>query len=544
MKLNFKPVFIFLFFIIKSKAYALDGIDELKKRVNSPEVVVVGPTALNLKSSFTIIAEKIILDGPIVTNGYALTLICRYLEQTNNGSISGFSKEERPFDLQPSQIGAPQTAPKLKPGVNGVNGFSGIKGIQGNKQPGSIQIFAGVIVGNLTIDGEGQVGTRGGQGQPGQDAGPGGEGQEARRHFLNLARKPSYSGAPGGEGGVGGDGGRGGEGGNPIPIEVHYGKSFVRNDGVLVEKELERNPNSSIISKKGPPGQGGVPGENGKSGHGGVGGPGARTMFSLPKDGGVGQSGPEQQKTGSLGPIGNNMEFVEGSVVINPTYKDLMSNYFVAQSLVDVSNDARVIDTTIRDLILNLDKGLATDLNARIKILKNGILKIIQNKKIFQKMSDQKLNVSEDTLKIQINNEKTLTSLLKILEAHDGEYSESQFKQILKESELNLQKALVETVESMKQVALRIMEIKDRSDYMEPQIKSINGYKIFGPKALEEWVFRQDEVGARDKIALLPKIRTELLGRISSYPLRVLKETDFDSSIKNTEIEAIPNDLK
>lgn len=543
MKLNFKPVYIFLFFIIASIAFALDGIEELKKRAKSPEVVVIGPDALNLESSFTVIAEKIILDGPIVTNGYALTFICRYLEQTNNGSISGFSKKERPFDLQPSQIGAPQTAPKLQPGVNGINGFSGIKGIQGNKQPGSIQIFAGVIVGNLKIDGQGQVGTRGGQGQPGQDAGPGGEGQEARRHFLNLARKPAYPGAPGGQGGVGGDGGQGGEGGNPIPIEVHYGKSFVRNEGVLVEKALESNPNASIISKKGPPGQGGIPGENGKSGAGGVGGAGARTVFSLPKDAAVGLTGPEQQKTGSLGPVGINSEVIEGSVFINPTYKDLMSNYLVAQSLVDVANEARVIDTTIRDIILNLDKGLATDLNARIKILKNGITKIVENKKNFEKTA-QKLNVSQDILKIQLNNEKMLTSLLKILETHDGEYSENHFKQILKESELNLQKALSETVESMKQVALRIMEIKDRSDYMEPQIKSINGYKIFGPKALEEWVFRQGEVGARDKIALLPKIRTELLGRTSSYHLRILKEIDFDTTIKNTEIEAIPNDLK
>jgi hypothetical protein len=67
--------------------------------------------------------------GRIVTNGYSLTLICRYLEQ-GKWSISGFSKEERPFDLQPSQIGAPEAAPKNQKGVNGINGDTGIRGMQ------------------------------------------------------------------------------------------------------------------------------------------------------------------------------------------------------------------------------------------------------------------------------------------------------------------------------------------------------------------------------------------------------------------------------
>jgi hypothetical protein len=109
--------------------------------------------------------------------------------------------------------------------------------------------------------------------------------------------------------------------------------------------------------------------------------------------------------------------------------------------------------------------------------------------------SAQKIDIPEDTLKIRYDNEKILTSLLRVLESHDGGYSEKQFKEVLRESELDEKKLLLTLLNQWSLVALRIMEIKDRRDYMEPQIKSINGYKIFGPKALEEWVFKQGEVG-------------------------------------------------
>jgi hypothetical protein len=224
------------------------------------KMVLPGPLLLT--------ADEVILQAPIVTQGYSLDVETRALTLDPAASIVAFEgspptiSDIPPEYLTPAAEGA-DGAGQGDNGAIGRTGYTGTAGMGAAVAPSEISLFAAQVDGVVHIDGRGQSGGQGGAGGKGQEGGKGGLGTKAES-VLIFDSKHAGAGGRGGAFGPGGKGGRGGKGGLPVPV------SFSTVTSV---------DTSQIRVGPGKGGAGGAPGMPGKHGEGGGKGPGDRTTF-------------------------------------------------------------------------------------------------------------------------------------------------------------------------------------------------------------------------------------------------------------------------
>lgn len=220
---------------------------------------------VDLKEDTQWIADEIVVNAPVVTNGKMLLIVARRLVFGDGAHIKAFAQPALALDGEGPAFPS-AAAVGATPGAAGTDGSKGKDGITGNPGMGAegalpkeIVIFTASVEGSVLIDAKGQDGGKGGKGGPGQDGGSGAQGSRAicRAFAANTA---AGTGGKGGNAGPGGKGGTGGQGGAPVPFQL------------LTAGEA---PTGQKIAKwncvPGAPGDGG---ESGKAGAAGKGGPG------------------------------------------------------------------------------------------------------------------------------------------------------------------------------------------------------------------------------------------------------------------------------
>lgn len=222
--------------------------------------------AVDLRRDTQWVADEVIINAPVVTNGNMLLIVARRLHWREGAAIRGFQKPLLPLDGEgpPYPSAAPAGAGL---GANGSDGKPGKLGVQGNPGMGAegalpkeIVIFAGAIDGKVIIDGTGQVGGGGGKGGRGQDGGSGAQGTKAICRAL-AANTAAGRGGAGGVAGSGGKGGIGGLGGAPVPFQL-----------LTAVEDLTGERVPQWVCQPGAGGEGGAVGEPGQPGKGGPGG--------------------------------------------------------------------------------------------------------------------------------------------------------------------------------------------------------------------------------------------------------------------------------
>lgn len=263
-----------------------------------------------LQEPTLIMADKVIIDTKIITNGHQLEIGAYEIEFTDKGKVYAFGEhlaedvsKERKISLLEAQknlssqnacfsgylekpahqgtanhsvstLGRAHNATGHRGAVHGVQGYHGAPGqIGGRGEDGMINPSPIVLLTNRftgrspSVNGNGQKGADGGGGQHGQD---GFAGQDGGHGYAFCYRNPfvsdiSHRGGNGGKGGFGGKGGAGGNGGiggsNSEVILVHGGTKAI----------FDSEKFSSAVGVKGIKGK---KGNNGAAGSGGRGGNG------------------------------------------------------------------------------------------------------------------------------------------------------------------------------------------------------------------------------------------------------------------------------
>ncbi len=277
------------------------------KRAN---IIKLSGNMIVLDEPTTIMADKVIVDTKIITNGKQLEIGAYEIEFTENGKIYAFgehlaedyAKSKRISVIKAEEILANQNScfsghlvkPKQQGTANhsvnpltrahnatghrgaghGVQGYHGAPGKIGGRgedgliNPQPIVLLTNRFIGhNPTVNGNGQKGADGGDGQHGQS---GFKGQDGGHGYAFCYRNPftkdiSRRGGNGGKGGFGGKGGAGGDGGvggsNSEVILIHGGTEAIFDDQKF----------QSVVGEKGIAGR---KGNNGNPGAGGKGGNG------------------------------------------------------------------------------------------------------------------------------------------------------------------------------------------------------------------------------------------------------------------------------
>lgn len=227
---------------------------------------------LHLESNLDIKAHIIEVYSDIVTHGNKLSLTAFEIHFKNGlKRIIGFdnSAPGTPgFDVSKKDRFLHGTGLISQSAIHlmGEEGGPGISGKSGHLSPESINLLAIRIIGNVHIDGNGQMGGQGQQGGMGGHGSHGAKGAPGSAHANALGRSTTSGGQgyQGSYGGLGGKGGTGGSGGKNIPVFVFTSV---------------KPQNLTIQSNPGEGGAGGRPGPVGLSGNPGPGGDGARDVY-------------------------------------------------------------------------------------------------------------------------------------------------------------------------------------------------------------------------------------------------------------------------
>lgn len=241
---------------------------------NRHEMIIMRKDApLYLTAETYIKAEKVIINRSIVTNGFGLTIEARELVLSPDVEIKSFDKPnlQQSFvdttltNTRPSGLSCSVSGTAAK--EIGIAGTTGLNGFDVKEIPHQITIYATLINGQLTINGNGQQGGKGGKGGKGGRGLDGCDGENGEASCSGLLGtgdgrvRHGGAGKNGAHGGLGGSGGRGGQGGQNTLINI----SYLTNVNTA-ELKLSSHP--------GVGGDGGEPGDNGLSGAPGAGGNG------------------------------------------------------------------------------------------------------------------------------------------------------------------------------------------------------------------------------------------------------------------------------
>ncbi|TNF27781.1 MAG: hypothetical protein EP319_10595 [Deltaproteobacteria bacterium] len=278
--------------------------------INNSKIIKLDQDIIVLKEPTTIVADKVVINAAIITNGYKFEVGAHEIEFGKKGIIYSYGEhlavdyskehgiseyeaeeklhnanscfsgkikkiEKRPKLGNPSNISGPARAATSGSGaghgIQGIHGTPGLKGERGKDgdyNPMPVVLLANRFTGEpAKIIGKGQTGQAGQDGQDGQN---GGRGQTGGKGYAFCYREPWISdierrGGNGGKGGFagrGGDGGNGGFGGSNIELLLfHGGTNRVFKD-------------TKLISEVGDGGLGGNFGANGNPGAGGTRGDG------------------------------------------------------------------------------------------------------------------------------------------------------------------------------------------------------------------------------------------------------------------------------
>ncbi len=314
MKKTFTYVFCFLLILFARGSSQMSAGENIRSSslggavLESYRKLVIPSSGFDLSENTIIRLDEMVLEGPLVTHGFALQIDVQRLIFSPGGKIIAFTQASSQGPVgNPGMDGSPGSSADGR-GNRGEDGHApllaggkGATGQEGLQTPGQISIFAQSFEGKPEIVGIGQKGGTGGIGGKGGKGGRGGNGSlgEARCWPFGPDKKGG-DGGTGGAGGKGGLGGDGGKGGKAVSIEFIFGKS--ENEHTRLNSDLF----SDIISQ---PGSGGEPGKGGEGGEPGDGGsPGGAhstvcgVFFSDSVEGGnPGSIGP----LGSLGDVGN-----------------------------------------------------------------------------------------------------------------------------------------------------------------------------------------------------------------------------------------------
>lgn len=510
-----------------------DELEDFLERIREPDRVnVAAQGPLVMKSRLLLMAEKIVLKGKIVTNGFGLTIVARTLEFVDGAEIVAFESAQVSNANQRTVQPAPDNAKRQQRGSNGEAGQSGFNGFAAHQSPGQIQIYAGVVIGAPHINGTGQQGGAGGQGQNGQNGGKGGMGSPAKTGGWGLWwNKGPGRGAPGGSGGTGGGGGAGGDGGAPVPIELHYGRYFKRDaNNQLEELVLREDAEVILVSKGGTGGVGGIAGANGQSGAGGAGGNASRTIWKSSGSGKVGADGSANTSAGAQGAPGADNSAAPSSVV-ESTFNGIASASLRAEALVRAMNNARRADSLLRDYFQALETRSANDesfgnmigvLNFRLQTLSKELSWSFQNQGVVpQSVQDYQKASNEVTAMLS-----RFTTALKET-GPEQRLSPLQIQDFKVSATALIADSHLRGIEAMKDICREILKLKEKfSNVEERQNIALNAYRIYGPAELERWVFKKDQAGTRDELSLHNEIETSVAGRYPEYPLEIQKEND------------------
>lgn len=230
---------------------------------------------VRLSQDTTLAADKIILGGTIVTNGYLLRIDARDIIWQTGASIVAFDsvpgtpskppKQARgPSGVAfPKELGSPHS---IRHGKQGSPGSEGSPGIPGEQDPAAIFLVAMDLDGAISVDATGQKGGKGGPGGDGGDGGDGARGRDARCGCGTVSagcvsyKGEGYRGGTSGNGGPGGKGGKAGRGGTAVPVVL----AVSGLDGVLAESTVNLGPGTA--GARGDPGRPGSPGQVGAAG--------------------------------------------------------------------------------------------------------------------------------------------------------------------------------------------------------------------------------------------------------------------------------------
>jgi hypothetical protein len=304
-----------------------------------------------MKGDAILKADIIVIDAPIVTNGYQLKIDARNLKFRKSGKIIGFKEPAQSENGIPSQPqkktkgrssyeahhhGTPEKSFSGENGSVGDSGSTGFLGVDGKKDPSFVSVF-GAEIHNLVFELNGQEGGKGGIGGKGGDGGDGGDGSDADAKVAQLSQLAGWGG-DGGMGGQGGKGGTGGLGGSAIPL-------ILLGLNTIDLKHIENN-----VGFGGKGGDPGFPGGSGIPGRGGK-GDSANIGFFVAKQLQAARSGsyasypnPMSKGYGDKGGLGTHLglnhtflsEFKDSSYVVG---KD---KYPFVLGLYDKLNDKRI----------------------------------------------------------------------------------------------------------------------------------------------------------------------------------------------------------
>jgi hypothetical protein len=493
---------------------------------------VVGPEELILNQNIFIEAERVVLNGKIVTNGFEFRVRTRILEYTETALIQAFNKPADPVGIQAQKKPKPPRATGTsQAGADGGDGGTGSVGASGSRAPGRIYISAGIIVGTPKIDGTGETGGDGGTGQDGQDGGQGGPGKSAKTFGGLFRTSRARSGGQGGKGGVGGSGGAGGTGGAPVDIFIHYGKFLVRDPitQMLVEDDLDKRAKEKILSGPGIGGQGGRPGENGSGGTGGEGGGSRPEMFGpRTKVGERGAQGPEQDKVAELAAQGKNGEEKPKTIRINSSYEQIMDAYVEAELVADLENYLKKFDEFARDLKrVAKNPKLELGLEETKKRLSSYRYRYDQMKEFAISVplngDDKILESLKGTLNRAGDYLKKISDLFNSWEKSPESFQESDeaLAEVAKQSGAVMDEMTARSAESMKEIARRIYDQKNKFQNHEFESLLLDSYALFGPKQLEDWSQGEAPLnGSREEIVILKPKKSIIYGLDPNYPIK------------------------
>lgn len=337
-------------------------------------------TPLFLSSDVYIKNERVHINRSIVTNGFALTIKARELTISPDVEIRTFRGPQQSIRFIDTTLrntmpsGASCSYTGLAANEIGATGPQGEKGLDGHPDPKPIKVFATLINGKLSVNGNGQEGGKGGKGGMGGrglKGCPGRDGDVSCSGVLGWGEgderdgKKGYYGAMGG---IGGKGGHGGKGGLNALLEVKY-------------LNLLDSESVTLISEAGKAGEGGDPGDNGLSGSPGPGGGGkTKTCGMWPnqkkKKAHPGPSGDVRNRKESKsafnarrGEQGEPGEFIKDSAFLT-TYEELKrERSLVLRSVMDFHFYRFFYQLTQQSILLTLnyeDSGLAL-INEAIK---------------------------------------------------------------------------------------------------------------------------------------------------------------------------------
>jgi hypothetical protein len=273
IKVKSKLIFL-LSMVISVESYS-KTLDLLGADTDKASVIKIPSKGISQKGPVTLIADKIVIAGEILTNGYALNISSRVLEFKGSGLIRTFSKSAVPVLYVDNRLDKIQGNPSAPFPMNfvGQTGAIGISGNPGNQNPGAITIVASKLLGTIRINASGQNGGKGGKGGSGGQGVIGKDGVDAicKTSKSGNTEIPGTDGSHGGAGGLGGFGGRGGNGGPNAKVFITLGNSGLQTRTFSQDTFKEGQVELVLVpGNKGPVGELGHTGRNGSAGRGGI----------------------------------------------------------------------------------------------------------------------------------------------------------------------------------------------------------------------------------------------------------------------------------